>query len=149
MFTLLLLEASLRFLFPVPEVVNFNRVEYSNIFGGSEGLHRKRFLSNTSYSWHSEPDGKSYVHSLNLYGFRDRQWSMRKSRPRFMFVGDSCVEGFMAIDDETIPSFFAKEAAKYRCDVEVIRDNSAGKQRKVCSSGQPHDMVKEINRYRG
>jgi hypothetical protein len=29
------------------------------------------------------------------------------------------------------------------------RDNSAGKQRKVCSSCQPHDMVKEINRYRG
>ena len=30
-----------------------------------------------------------------------------------------------------------------------IRDNSAGKQRKVCSSGQPDDMVKEIDRYRG
>ena len=28
-------------------------------------------------------------------------------------------------------------------------DYSAGKQRKVCSVGQPHDMVKEIDRYRG
>jgi aldehyde:ferredoxin oxidoreductase len=31
----------------------------------------------------------------------------------------------------------------------VISDYSAGKQRKVCSVGQPHDMVKEIDRYRG
>jgi|GEM_PF-5086988 len=28
-------------------------------------------------------------------------------------------------------------------------DYSAGKQRKVCSSGQPYDMVNEIDRYRG
>lgn len=28
-------------------------------------------------------------------------------------------------------------------------DYSAGKQRKVCSSGQPHDMVGEIDHYRG
>jgi len=28
-------------------------------------------------------------------------------------------------------------------------DYAAGKQRKVCSSGQPHDMVREIDRYRG
>jgi penicillin V acylase-like amidase (Ntn superfamily) len=31
----------------------------------------------------------------------------------------------------------------------IISDYSAGKQRKVCSVGQPHDMVKEIDRYRG
>jgi branched-chain amino acid transport system substrate-binding protein len=31
----------------------------------------------------------------------------------------------------------------------LIPDYSAGKQRKVCSVGQPHDMVKEIDRYRG
>jgi hypothetical protein len=31
----------------------------------------------------------------------------------------------------------------------LSRDYSAGKQRKVCSSGQPHDMVKEIDRYWG
>jgi hypothetical protein len=31
----------------------------------------------------------------------------------------------------------------------IFPDYSAGKQRKVCSSGQPHDMVKEIDRYRG
>ena len=31
----------------------------------------------------------------------------------------------------------------------IIPDYSAGKQRKVCSVGQPHDMVKEIDRYRG
>jgi len=31
----------------------------------------------------------------------------------------------------------------------TIPDYSAGKQRKVCSVGQPHDMVKEIDRNRG
>jgi hypothetical protein len=28
----------------------------------------------------------------------------------------------------------------------LILDYAAGKQRKLCSSGQPHDMVKEIDR---
>jgi hypothetical protein len=32
---------------------------------------------------------------------------------------------------------------------DINPDYSAGKQRKVCSVGQPHDMVKEIDRYRG
>jgi hypothetical protein len=32
---------------------------------------------------------------------------------------------------------------------DMTPDYSAGKQRKVCSSGQPDDMVKEIDRYRG
>ena len=46
-----------------------------------------------------------------------------------------------------LPNVFGRARMFQRED--LSRDNSAGKQRKVCSSCQPHDMVKEINRYRG
>lgn len=101
-------EAVFRFVFPVPEIANFNRFNYSMMVSGeSDGEIRP--LSNESYSWASDPDGEEFVHHLNLYGFRDETWTV-KGQNRAMFVGDSFVEGFMSNDDETIADGFEAAA---------------------------------------
>lgn len=105
-------ELLFRLVFPVPEVLDFNRINYTNTL-----LHTSEdppHLSNSSFTWSSEPDGAGFVHKLNLYGFRDKDWKLKKdkSRPRVMFIGDSFVEGFMSPDEGTIPNGFSKEAAR-------------------------------------
>ena len=101
-------EAVFRFVFPVPEISNFNRINYSMMVSGeSEGEIRP--LSNESYSWASDPDGEAFVHHLNLYGFRDSTWPVEGNN-RVMFVGDSFVEGFMSTDNETIADGFEAAA---------------------------------------
>ncbi len=121
--TLLLLgfqEALFRFVFPVPEIANFNRINYSmmvNAQGGEDSPEEKvRPLSNEAYIWASDPDGVEFVHRLNLYGFRDHDWPVSASQ-RVMFVGDSFVEGFMATDDQTIPRGF--ESASIAADSQL------------------------------
>jgi hypothetical protein len=97
-------EVLFRLVFPVPEIANFNRGNYSMMVSGtSEG--ENWTLSNEAYTWASDPDNAEFVHHLNLYGFRDQTWAVKGSK-RAMFVGDSFVEGFMANDDETIPTGF-------------------------------------------
>ncbi|GMR15634.1 MAG: hypothetical protein BMS9Abin30_1271 [Gammaproteobacteria bacterium] len=109
-------EALFRIVFPLPEISNFNRINYSQMFNSASeensGEGKRRALSNESYIWASDPDGAEFVHHLNLYGFRDRTWPVEADN-RAMFVGDSFVEGFMAADEETIPRGFeaAAEAA--------------------------------------
>lgn len=107
-------ELVLRLLFPVPEIANFNRVQYSQMFhDGAKEAGQGKFLANASYIHASDPDdGAEFVHSLNLYGFRDRQWTVKKpaGMPRIMFLGDSFVEGAMASDEYTIPEGFRASA---------------------------------------
>jgi len=101
-------EALFRFVFPLPEIANFNRVNYSMMVSGA--TEEKPWpLSNEAYTWASDPDGAEFVHHLNLYGFRDKNWSVKGSN-RVMFVGDSFTEGFMANGDETIPAGFEQAA---------------------------------------
>jgi hypothetical protein len=103
-------EILFRISFPLPEVLNFNRINYTNVLLlESES---PPYQCNTSFVWESKPDGAMSLHHLNLYGFRDRDWKLRPNRgtPRIMFVGDSFVEGFLAGDTETIPDGFAKES---------------------------------------
>ena len=101
-------EILFRFVFPVPEIASFNRINYSMMVSGeTEGGIRP--LSNESYSWASDPDGAEFVHHLNLYGFRDETWPV-KGRNRAMFIGDSFVEGFMSSDNETIVDGFEAAA---------------------------------------
>jgi hypothetical protein len=119
---LLLQEIVLRILFPVPDVANFNRSMYSQMFhDGSKKMGRGKFLSNASYIHASDPDGVEFVHSLNLYGFRDRQWALKKPKghERIMFFGDSFMEGAMAEDESTIPEGFraAADEQGYKVDV--------------------------------
>lgn len=118
---LLAQESILRALFPIPEVTNFNRITYSNT---APSLHNKvKYLSNDSFTWASDPDGVEYVHSLNIYGFRDKTWRVEKPEkgvPRIMFIGDSLVEGFMAADHETIPMGFERRSAERGRRVEAM-----------------------------
>jgi lysophospholipase L1-like esterase len=108
---LLLGEVLFRAVFPLPQVSNFNRVDYSEL--PPEFRLRRPVLMNASFRWTSEPDRASFVHALNLYGFRDAStWCVRPptGRTRVMFVGDSFVEGVMAPDDATLPRAFARAA---------------------------------------
>ncbi|MBA3650267.1 MAG: SGNH/GDSL hydrolase family protein [Chthoniobacterales bacterium] len=99
-------EAIVRAVFPLPEVTNFNRVNYAAFAreGASSFLAKRQPAMNASFRWNSTPDHATFVSHLNLSGFRDRQWNIAppNGAERVMFVGDSLVEGFMATDDQTI-----------------------------------------------
>lgn len=107
--TLLVGEALFRAVFPLPQVSNFNRMDFSEV--PADFRARRPALMNASFRWTSEPDGASFVHSLNLYGFRDQAtWCVAPPAGirRVMFLGDSFAEGVMAPDDGTIPHAFAR-----------------------------------------
>ncbi|MEM7263389.1 MAG: hypothetical protein AAF488_15475 [Planctomycetota bacterium] len=80
-YVLVVQEIAMRVLFPVPEVLNFDRIEYAprTLGGRSEG---RTSLSNASFRWTSDPDGVEALHELNLYGFRDRDWSLEPAGER-------------------------------------------------------------------
>ncbi len=109
-------EVVVRAVFPLPEVTNFNRVNYAAFAreGAASFLAKRQPAMNAAFLWKSEPDHTSFVSHLNLYGFRDRQWKVAPSRgtERVMFVGDSFTEGFMAADDETIARGYERAAGK-------------------------------------
>jgi lysophospholipase L1-like esterase len=103
-------EILFRWLFPLPEFVSFNRIDYTPLllFGDTLGEKRPGGLSNVKLRWESEPDGFAFDHSLNLYGFRGPDFKLDASPelPRIVFVGDSFAEGAGAADDDTIPEQF-------------------------------------------
>jgi lysophospholipase L1-like esterase len=102
-------ESLFRFLFPVPEVL-FNRAEYMpRWFSPDVPSTRSKALCNVITRWECEPDGVSFDHTLNLYGFRGPDFAIAPpaDRPRILFVGDSFVEGCGASDDDTLPHQFA------------------------------------------
>ena len=120
-FMLRLQEIMLRIVFPVPEVINFNRINYSSIIHIPE-QDNPIYLSNAAFSWTSEPDGVEFIIDLNLYGFRDKTWTIdhKAKYSRVMFIGDSFVEGFMANDEETIPKGFEKRACANNRTLETL-----------------------------
>lgn len=107
-------EAIVRAIFPLPEVTNFNRVNYAAFAtgGAASFLGQRQPAMHAAFLWNSKPDGVSFVSQLNLYGFRDGEWKRQPARgtKRVMFVGDSLVEGFMAADDQTIPRGYERAA---------------------------------------
>lgn len=110
LFLLVVQEVAFRFFFPLPEIRNFNRVDY--IVGDIPGQGRA-YVRNIDLGIRSYPDTVAdFVNRLNLYGFRDDDWSVSKSadRERIAFIGDSFVEGNMAGEDETIPRSFEQRA---------------------------------------
>ncbi len=113
-------EVALRMIFPVPEVLNFNRIHYSSILHTPADA--PRYLSNAKFIWFSEPDEATFVHTLNLYGFRDKTWKVARDpgRKRALFIGDSIVEGFMANDNQTIPAGFARTASSRNFQLETL-----------------------------
>jgi hypothetical protein len=119
-FGLLLLEVAARIVFPLPQIGNFNRIEYA-LTAISPSMRSKHYLMNSTLSWVSEPDHAGSTMHLNLYGFRDQQWDvLHKRARRILFVGDSFVEGFMVADDETIPAVFARRAKAAGQAVEIF-----------------------------
>ncbi|MBW2363363.1 MAG: hypothetical protein JRG84_20910 [Deltaproteobacteria bacterium] len=118
---LVLQECVLRAVFPLPEVLNFDRAQYSHI-GFTPDESALPALGHSSFTWASDPDGFSFVHELNLYGFRDAEWSRRKPEgaTRIAFFGDSFVEGFSAAVEDTIPSAFAAVAMQAGEAVDVL-----------------------------
>jgi len=109
-----------RLVFPCPEIANFNRVLYTDIFRSD--LLRRPYIVRASFVWKSAPDHAGCVMHLNDYGFRSPDWRFERvpGRERVLFVGDSFTEGFMASDDQTIPAVFAREARRGGSDVEAI-----------------------------
>lgn len=110
----------MRFMFPLPEAADFNRIHYSPLdisCAPGEITH----LSNASFLWISEPDSHQNTIDLNIYGFRDRDWPLRsKAGHRVAFIGDSFVEGFMAEDSESIPAVFGSLARDSGLSVETM-----------------------------
>ncbi len=108
---LVLQECALRIVFPLPEVQSFNRALYMHVPTAGSGDTPVRSVD---VRWDSAPDGASFVHRLNRYGFRDREWTRAKPEGvhRVVFIGDSFMEGAMAPKDQTIPAGFAAAAAE-------------------------------------
>jgi len=112
---LLVTEAVLRVVFPIPEIASFNRAQYTpfDSVALASMSERGRGLSNVRIHWESEPDGFAFDHRLNLYGFRGPDFSIEPApdRARVVFVGDSFTEGFGASDENTYPAQFERIAS--------------------------------------
>ncbi len=115
-------ETTLRIAFPVPEISNFDRCYYV-----SKGIlpESRHHLRNQNWYWMSSPDTHHrFVSEMNLYGFRDDEWSVSNNsgKTRVLFLGDSFVEGIMAEQHETIPTGFKNESN----DIEVMNAGVLG-----------------------
>jgi hypothetical protein len=103
-------EALFRFSFPVAEIRNLDRAIFWNVNPNNPELQYKR---NRAKYWQSSVDtSATFLHEMNLYGFRDEEWTVEKSagKQRVLFIGDSFIEGAMAPQDQTIPQGFKNEA---------------------------------------
>jgi lysophospholipase L1-like esterase len=122
-------EVVYRLAFPFPEVMNFNRNNYVNVFLSDARAEeaRRDGSRNMILRADSDPDGYSFNHTLNLYGFRGPTFALSpsKDRPRVVFVGDSFVEGMGAADGDTIPAQFGAMVGGAR-KVEVINLGVSG-----------------------
>jgi lysophospholipase L1-like esterase len=105
-------EVAFRLFFPFPEVSNFNRIRYSELDFLGDGYEEavRGGIGNVVMRFRSGPDGFTFDHRLNLYGFRGPTFSIKppKGRPRVLFLGDSFVEGQGAGEDGTIPAQFTR-----------------------------------------
>lgn len=113
-------EVVFRAVFPLPEVRGFNRVNYMNI--PIARMKDKGAIRNLRLIWESLPDNAVFVHDLNSYGFRDKEWKIQKPEgcQRVMFVGDSFAEGTMALQNETISAGFSRSAKDSSIAVEAM-----------------------------
>ena len=104
-------EVFFRFFFPIPEIKNFDRINFMLLhFDGTGSKHSRDQI----WEWKSTLDTSvTFKHYMNRYGFRDKEWTVDKpqNKLRALFIGDSFIEGVMASQDETIPIAF-EEASK-------------------------------------
>jgi len=118
---LALQELALRWVFPLPAVLGFDRGDYSPLEPGASEA-RPASLGHASFIWASQPDGYAIEHRLNLHGFRDTEWTLRPQPGlrRVAFIGDSFVEGFGSENPDTLPAAFAGAVAERSVDVEAL-----------------------------
>ncbi len=103
-------EITLRIVFPVHELKNLDRSIYTNL---NQYNNQEQFVRNQPMHWQSSLDTNAiFVHEMNMYGFRDKEWNIEKptEQKRVLFIGDSFIEGIMANQDQTIPQGFQKSA---------------------------------------
>jgi len=116
-------EVCFRIVFPMPEVDGFNRNNYNPIALTGDRLKeaREKGTSNLILQIDSEPDGYTYNHTLNMYGFRGDNFPIdpTRDRPRVLFIGDSFVEGMGTDDNSTIPRQFVSSLKSLK-QVEAI-----------------------------
>lgn len=101
-------ELVLRICFPLPELSNFDRINYMKL---AKLKHQYKHLRNQNWYWQSQPDtNHQFLHEMNTYSFRDVEWPIEKTKgkKRVLFIGDSFIEGIMAGQDHTIPKAFAR-----------------------------------------
>jgi len=99
-------EVVFRFAFPIPEISNFDRINYMLLYFDGQGSPHSR---NKTRTWQSQADTTAvFKHNMNAYAFRDQEWKIKKpaTTKRALFIGDSFVEGIMANQQETIPQSF-------------------------------------------
>ncbi len=124
LFLLLIVELVLRICFPLPELSNFNRATYQV---RAEETNTDAYLRNIEVIWESSLDtNHAFIHDLNQYGFRDEEWKIKKEKKRFLFIGDSFVEGMMSTQDQTIPTGFRSQALKQGYDFECMNGGMMG-----------------------
>ncbi len=117
-------EVVFRIVFPIPDVSNFDRVKFMEL-----GNHHAEedYSRNKSWTWQSSLDtAHIFQHTMNLYGFRDKEWELQKPKGKkpVLFIGDSFVEGMMAQDNEQLTDFFkAKDSADF---LDVLNAGIAG-----------------------
>lgn len=117
-------ELLFRALFPIPEVIGFNRVHYQLLAGShleSRGVLRRGLVYDRLF-FESRPDGYSEVHRLNLYGFRGPDFAIDPptDRRRVLVIGDSVAEGLGAPESGTISAQLARLMARDGISAEVI-----------------------------
>ncbi|MBL4754345.1 MAG: SGNH/GDSL hydrolase family protein [Flavobacteriales bacterium] len=125
-FLFALQEVALRICFPIPEIENFNRINYQ-ILAAKDN--KSSYIRNIKMMWKSTLDTEEdFIYNLNPYGYRDRAWNVEKDndQTRVMVVGDSFVEGMMAVGDETLPMGFANSADEAGLNVEAMNFGMMG-----------------------
>lgn len=106
-------EVVFRFFFPIPELSNFDRINYLKL--NPEDHEEVTFARNQTWDWQSQLDtAHIFYHYMNQYGFRDEEWKVEKKadQKRYLFIGDSFVEGLMADQGQTFPDHFEKSAGQ-------------------------------------
>src|SRR4051812_908878 len=81
---LILQEAAFRLAFPMPEVTGFHRGSYarSHEVPDRPGRSYRKEVRNVVYRVESGPDGFTFDHTLNLYGFRGTDFPVAPPRDR-------------------------------------------------------------------
>ena len=126
LFLLVFQEVALRVCFPIPEIENFNRINYQILAATDK---KSSYIRNIEMLWKSTLDTpEDFIYKLNPYGYRDNAWKVEKDgdKTRVMIVGDSFVEGMMAQGDETIAVGFANSAADAGIEVEAMNFGMMG-----------------------